>query len=76
MHTVLSSKGQVVLPVELRRQDHLHGGESFSVRRLGHGKYQLTRQARPKGSRLLSWLQSCPSPGYFQPIPSESTDRL
>ena len=41
MHTVLSSKGQVVLPVELRRQDHLHGGESFSVRRLGQGKYQL-----------------------------------
>ena len=76
MHTVLSSKGQVVLPVELRRQDHLNTGESFTVRRLAEGKYQLTRQARPKGFRLLSWLQSCPSPGYFQPSPSESTDRL
>ena len=76
METILSTKGQVVLPVELRRQDHLHGGESFAVRRLGQGKYQLTRQTRPKGFRLLSWLQSCPSPGYFQPIPSESTDQL
>lgn len=76
MTATLSSKGQIVLPSPIRRQDHLHTGESFELERLDSGKYLLTRKNPPPNSGLIDLLATCPETGWFQPIPSDSTDTL
>jgi len=43
METVVSSKGQVVLPAELRREDHIESGQRFLVERLEAGVYVLKK---------------------------------
>jgi AbrB family looped-hinge helix DNA binding protein len=75
MRTVVSSKGQIVLPAELRQQDQVQAGEVFDIERIGRGEYRLVRRA-PANDGLLDWLLACPEKGYFVPIPSESTDTL
>jgi hypothetical protein len=75
MKTTVSSKGQLVLPVELREQDDVRAGQEFEIERLAKGEYRLKR--RPvRNEGLVDWLLACPSKGFFQPIPSESTDTL
>lgn len=76
MTTTLSSKGQVVLPSTIRRIDRLHPGESFDLERLDSGKYLLTRKNPPPNSGLVDLLAACPESGWFQPVPSDSTDTL
>jgi AbrB family looped-hinge helix DNA binding protein len=41
--TVVSSKGQVVLPAELRQRDRILPGQRFDVERLDEGRYLLTK---------------------------------
>lgn len=43
MKTTVSSKGQIVLPAELREQDRIEPGEEFTVERLDGGEYRLVR---------------------------------
>ena len=43
MRTTLSSKGQVVLPAELRQQDGISPGQQFSIERLEAGEYLLKK---------------------------------
>jgi AbrB family looped-hinge helix DNA binding protein len=76
MTTMLSTKGQVVLPSRIRRLDRLRGGESFEVERLDSGKYLLTLNSPPANQGLVDLLASCPAQGWFEPIHSESTDTL
>ncbi|MFM8364370.1 MAG: AbrB/MazE/SpoVT family DNA-binding domain-containing protein [Verrucomicrobiota bacterium] len=76
MTTLLSTKGQLVLPSPLREMDRLHAGEAFEVERLDSGKYLLTRKTPPPNQGLIDLLASCPGKGWFEPIPSESTDTL
>jgi AbrB family looped-hinge helix DNA binding protein len=76
MKTVVSSKGQIVLPAEIREQDDIEAGQEFDVERLGPGRYRLTRSASKRNEGLVDWLLSCPSKGFFVPIESESTDTL
>jgi AbrB family looped-hinge helix DNA binding protein len=76
MRTTVSSKGQVVLPVELREQDHIRPGQQFSIERIESGEYLLKKLAVPENADLVDWLLSCPVKGWFQPIDSESTDTL
>lgn len=76
MRTKLSSKGQIVLPAEIRRQDHLPPGQEFEVERIDEGSYRLTAVSPPRNQGLVDWLLSCPEKGYFVPIESESTDTL
>jgi AbrB family looped-hinge helix DNA binding protein len=74
--TTISSKGQIVLPAELREQDAIRPGEQFEVQRVQAGHY-LLRKLPPKGSSgVLEWLLACPERDWFQPIPSESTADL
>ena len=35
MKTRMSSKGQIVLPAEVRKQDHIEVGEEFDIQRVG-----------------------------------------
>jgi AbrB family looped-hinge helix DNA binding protein len=76
MKTTVSSKGQIVLPAELRREDDIQEGQVFEVERLDRGEYRLVRREPPTNDGLLDWLLACPEKGFFVPIESESTDTL
>jgi len=76
MKTTVSSKGQIVLPAELRRQDRIEPGQEFEVERIDADEYRLTRLSPAPNEGLVDWLLACPEKGYFVPIESESTDTL
>jgi AbrB family looped-hinge helix DNA binding protein len=76
MKTTVSSKGQIVLPAEIRRQDHIEAGQEFEVERLDRGEYRLKRRSVPPNEGVIDWLLACPEKGFFLPIESESTDTL
>ena len=73
---MISSKGQIVLPAELRRQDRVHPGEQFDVERLDCGHYLLRKRSARSQTGILDWLLACPEKGWFRPPPSESTDAI
>ena len=74
MKTTVSSKGQIVLLVELWEQDRILPGQQFELERLEAGQYLLRRQPAEASESLVDWLLSCPSSDWSQPLPSESTD--
>jgi AbrB family looped-hinge helix DNA binding protein len=76
MKTTVSSKGQIVLPAELRQQDRIEAGQEFEVERLDRGEYRLVRRTARPNEGVVDWLLSCPEKGFFVPIESESTDTL
>jgi AbrB family looped-hinge helix DNA binding protein len=76
MITRISSKGQIVLPVEIREQDNIKAGQQFEIQRLNRGRYKLVRREPPEYEGLVDWLLACPVKGFFVPIESESTDTL
>ena len=76
MQTVISSKGQIVLPAELRQQDDIRPGQSFKVERIERGEYRLSAEDTPKNQGLVDKLLACPAQGWFAPIESETTDLL
>ncbi len=76
MQTVVSSKGQVVLPAKLRHQDRITIGQTFEIERLDAGRYLLKRQPVTDNAGLVDRLLACPVKGWFQPITSESTVSL
>jgi AbrB family looped-hinge helix DNA binding protein len=76
MRAKISSKGQIVLPVELRKQDGIRPGQEFDIERVSPGEYVLKRVARRSGEGLVDWLLSCPEKEWFQPLDgTETTDR-
>ena len=75
MKTTVSSKGQVVLPAEIRRQDRIEAGQEFEIERLDRGEYRLKRRSPPHEG-VVDWLLACPEKGFFVPVESESTDAL
>jgi AbrB family looped-hinge helix DNA binding protein len=76
MKTRVSSKGQIVLPAELREQDGVEAGQVFDVQRIDRGDYRLVREQKPTNQGVVEWLLSCPEKGYFESVKSESTDSL
>ena len=76
MRTSISTKGQIVMPAEVRRQDAIRPGEVFEFERVAPGEYRLSRVEPPVNEGLVDWLLACPDPGYFVPVESESTDTL
>ena len=75
MRTRVSSKGQIVLPAEIREQDRIRIGEEFDIQRVARGEYRLIRR-RVQNEGLVDWLLACPQKDFFVPIESESTDEL
>jgi AbrB family looped-hinge helix DNA binding protein len=73
MRTTVSSKGRIVLPAKLRKQDHIRPGQQFSIKRRKAGEYLLTKVAVPKNTGTVQWLLACPEKDWFQTLPSEST---
>jgi AbrB family looped-hinge helix DNA binding protein len=76
MRTTISTKGQIVLPAELRRQDQIEAGQEFEIERVDRGEYRLVRRTGSASSGVAQWLLACPEKGYFVPLVSESTDSL
>ena len=76
MKTTVSSKGQIVLPAEIRQQDRIEAGQEFDVERVDRGEYRLKRRSAPPNEGVVDWLLACPQKGFFVPIESESTDML
>lgn len=76
MRTRVSTKGQIVLPAELRHLDGIRPGQEFEVERIAADEYRLTRLSLPPNEGLVDWLLACPEKGYFVAIDSESTDTL
>jgi AbrB family looped-hinge helix DNA binding protein len=76
MKTTVSSKGQIVLPAEIRRLDRIDAGQEFEIERLGRGEYLLKRRSPPPNEGVVDWLLACPEKDYFVPVESESTDTL
>ena len=76
MKTVVSSKGQIVLPAGFRQQDDIKAGQKFEIERIDRGEYRLKRQDPIPNEGLVDWLLACPEKGFFVPIESESTDTL
>lgn len=74
--TTISSKGQVVLPAELRQMDRVEPGQEFDIERLDRGDYRLVRRAARPNDGAIDWLLACPEKGFFVPVESESTDTL
>ena len=76
MTTTVSSKGQIVLPAELRQRDGIRPGQEFDVERVERGTYLLRKKAR-RNEGLVEHLLACPVKGWFQPLDrSETTDDI
>ena len=77
MHTTVSSKGQIVLPAEIRKRDDIRTGQQFEIQRIEHGEYRLKRTTRPRNEGLVELLLACPVKGWFQPADrTETTDDI
>jgi len=76
MKTTVSTKGQIVLPAEIRQRDGVEPGQEFEVERIDRGDYRLRRRKPRANEGLVDWLLACPEKGFFVPIESESTDTL
>ena len=76
MTTKVSSKGQIVLPAEIREEDRIESGQEFEIERINRGEYRLTRREPPKNEGVVDWLLACPEKDFFVRIESESTDTL
>jgi AbrB family looped-hinge helix DNA binding protein len=74
--TVISSKGQVVIPAELREQDHIAPGQQFEIERIESGQYLLKKLCGPANEGVVDWLLECPEKDWFESVPSESTEDL
>ncbi len=71
MTTVLSQKGQVVLPGSVRQKMHLHAGDDFEVYIEDEDTITLRRISQPANKGLVDLLLACPA--SFE-IPARDTD--
>lgn len=76
MRTTVSTKGQIVLPTKLRREDDIRPGQQFEVERIDRGEYRLVRCAAAPNEGLVDWLLACPEKDFFVALESESTESL
>jgi AbrB family looped-hinge helix DNA binding protein len=71
--TTVSSRGQIVLPAELREQDEIEAGQRFEVERIARGEYRLVRTTGPRNAGLVDLLLDCPVKGWFVPLDRDET---
>ena len=73
MKTTVSTKGQIVLPAEIRAQDGIEAGQEFEVERIDRGEYRLKRTATRRNEGLVELLLACPVKGWFKPLDRTET---
>jgi AbrB family looped-hinge helix DNA binding protein len=77
MKTIVSTKGQIVLPAEIRQQDGIEPGQEVEVERIDHGEYRLKIIKRRRNQGLVKLLLACPVKGWFKPMKrNETTENL
>ena len=77
MKTTVSTKGQIILPAEIRQRDGIESGQEFEVERIDRGEYLLKRKERRRNQGLVKLLLACPAKGWFRPMDrTETTDDL
>ena len=62
MTTVLSKKGQIVLPAEIREKLGLKPGDDFEVTVDDDETIKLRRVSKPPNTGLVGHIFSCPHP--------------
>jgi AbrB family looped-hinge helix DNA binding protein len=73
----ISSRGQIILPAKIRRQDGLEAGQEFEVQRVRRSQYLLRRKTHRPNEGLVKLLLACPVKGWFQPMGrTETTDDI
>jgi AbrB family looped-hinge helix DNA binding protein len=73
MKTTVSTKGQIVLPAEMREMDGIRAGQEFDVERLDRGEYRLKRKAPQRNQGLVKLLLACPVKDWFNPMDRTET---
>ena len=73
MTTTVSSKGQIVLPANIRQKDGIKPGQEFEIERLDCGEYRLKRLRRRRNEGLVNLLLACPVKGWFKPLDRTET---
>lgn len=73
MTTVLSQKGQIVLPSAVREQLHLEPGQDFEVFVADEDTITLRRINRPPNRGLVDHLLACPHPFEISQRSKDST---
>ena len=77
MKTTVSTKGQIILPAEIRQRDRIEPGQEFDVERIDRGEYRLKRKERRRNEGLVKLLLGCPVKGWFKPSHrAETTDGI
>jgi AbrB family looped-hinge helix DNA binding protein len=77
MRTTVSTKGQIILPAEIRREDDIKCGQEFQIERIDRGEYLLKRTEKRRNQDLVKLLLSCPVKNWFQPLDrTETTDDI
>jgi AbrB family looped-hinge helix DNA binding protein len=77
MRTIVSAKGKIILPAEIRREDDIKSGQEFEIQRIQRGEYLLKRMTEPRNKGLVQLLLSCPVKDWFQPLErTETTDDI
>lgn len=61
MTTVLSQKGQIILPAAMREQLNLNPGDDFEVGIEDEETITLRRISKPANRGLIDCLHACPS---------------
>ena len=73
MKTTVSTKGQIILPAEIRQRDGIESGQEFEVERIDRGEYRLKRKERRRNEGLVKLLLACPVKGWFEPRDRKET---
>jgi AbrB family looped-hinge helix DNA binding protein len=77
VRTTVSTKGQIILPAQIRREDDIKAGQEFEIERIDRGEYLLKRTTKPRNKGLVKLLLSCPVKDWFQPLErTETTDDI
>ena len=69
MTTVLSQKGQIILPVSVRQQLGLVAGDDFEITVQDEDTITLRRVSQPANRGLVDLLLACPAPFVIPPPP-------
>ena len=77
MRTTVSTKGEIIIPAQFRREDDIKAGQEFDIERIDRGEYLIKRTTKLRNEGLVKLLVSCPVKDWFQLLQrTETTDDI